>query len=187
MLRYRGKLSAELDLRSPGDVDILRGLVRQADVFSQGYRPGTLASRSLSPEELAAIRPGLVYVSLCAFGHTGPWASRRGFDTVVMANERSASHGSLRWQGIDVNHQYSKGLHAERLLRESVPQYPDARLALAQVLVNRGAGLEAVAELNAYLKSAGANPDKKQAVQNWMNRITQAQGQTTDKNSKPTS
>src|SRR5439155_17676389 len=78
-----GKLSAELDLRSPGDVDILRGLVRQADVFSQGYRPGTLASRGLSPEELAAIRPGLVYVSLCAFGHTGPWASRRGFDTVV--------------------------------------------------------------------------------------------------------
>ncbi len=78
-----GKLSAELDLRAPGDVDILRGLVRKADVFSQGYRPGTLASRGLSPEELAAIRPGLVYVSLCAFGHAGPWASRRGFDTVV--------------------------------------------------------------------------------------------------------
>src|SRR5229473_549729 len=78
-----GKLSAELDLRAPGDVDILRGLVRKADVFSQGYRPGTMASRGLSPEELAAIRPGLVYVSLCAFGHAGPWASRRGFDTVV--------------------------------------------------------------------------------------------------------
>jgi crotonobetainyl-CoA:carnitine CoA-transferase CaiB-like acyl-CoA transferase len=78
-----GKLSAELDLRTPGDLDILRGLVRQADVFSQGYRPGTLASRGLSPQELAALRPGLVYVSLCAFGHTGPWASRRGFDTVV--------------------------------------------------------------------------------------------------------
>jgi crotonobetainyl-CoA:carnitine CoA-transferase CaiB-like acyl-CoA transferase len=78
-----GKLSAHLDLRDSGNVDILRGLVRNADVFSQGYRPGTLASRGLSPEELAAIRPGLVYVSLCAFGHTGPWASRRGFDTVV--------------------------------------------------------------------------------------------------------
>jgi crotonobetainyl-CoA:carnitine CoA-transferase CaiB-like acyl-CoA transferase len=78
-----GKLSAELDLRTPGDVDILRELVRKADVFSQGYRPGTLANRGLSAEELAAIRPGLVYVSLCAFGHTGPWASRRGFDTVV--------------------------------------------------------------------------------------------------------
>jgi len=78
-----GKLSAELDLRAPGDLDTLRGLVRQADVFSQGYRPGTLANRGLAPEELAAIRPGLVYVSLCAFGHMGPWASRRGFDTVV--------------------------------------------------------------------------------------------------------
>ncbi len=78
-----GKLSAQLDLRAPGDVETLRGLVREADVFSQGYRPGTLASRGLSPEELAALRPGLVYVSLSAFGHAGPWASRRGFDTVV--------------------------------------------------------------------------------------------------------
>ena len=45
--------------------------------------PARWAARGLSPEELAAIRPGLVYVSLCAFGHAGPWASRRGFDTVV--------------------------------------------------------------------------------------------------------
>ncbi|MGA3400593.1 MAG: CoA transferase [Acetobacteraceae bacterium] len=78
-----GKLSAHLDLREQRDVDTLRGLVREADVFSQGYRPGTLGGRGLSPEELAAIRPGLVYVSLCAFSHAGPWASRRGFDTVV--------------------------------------------------------------------------------------------------------
>ena len=78
-----GKLSAELDLRDPSNVDILRGLVSKADVFSQGYRPGALANCGLSPEALAAIRPGLVYVSLCAFGHAGPWASRRGFDTVV--------------------------------------------------------------------------------------------------------
>lgn len=78
-----GKLSAQLDLRQPANVDTLRDLVRQADVFSQGYRPGTLGARGLSPEDLAAIRPGLIYLSLCAFGHTGPWASRRGFDTVV--------------------------------------------------------------------------------------------------------
>jgi crotonobetainyl-CoA:carnitine CoA-transferase CaiB-like acyl-CoA transferase len=78
-----GKLSAQLDLREQRDVDTLRRLVRDADVFSQGYRPGTLGGRGLSPEELAAIRPGLVYVSLCAFSHAGPWASRRGFDTVV--------------------------------------------------------------------------------------------------------
>jgi crotonobetainyl-CoA:carnitine CoA-transferase CaiB-like acyl-CoA transferase len=78
-----GKLSAQLDLRDAAQVDILRGLVGEAHVFSQGYRPGTLAGRGLAPEELARIRPGLVYVSLCAFGHQGPWASRRGFDTVV--------------------------------------------------------------------------------------------------------
>ena len=52
-------------------------------MFAQGYRPGTLGNRGLSPEELAKLRPGLVYVSLCAFSHVGPWASRRGFDTVV--------------------------------------------------------------------------------------------------------
>jgi crotonobetainyl-CoA:carnitine CoA-transferase CaiB-like acyl-CoA transferase len=78
-----GKLSARLDLRQQGDLETLRGLVREADVFSQGYRPGTLGNRGLSPEELARLRPGLVYVSLCAFGHKGPWAPRRGFDTVV--------------------------------------------------------------------------------------------------------
>jgi crotonobetainyl-CoA:carnitine CoA-transferase CaiB-like acyl-CoA transferase len=78
-----GKLSAHLDLRERRDLDILRGLVRDGDIFSQGYRPGTLGGRGLSPEELITLRPGLIYVSLCAFSHAGPWASRRGFDTVV--------------------------------------------------------------------------------------------------------
>ena len=80
-----GKLSAHLDLRDEHDLETLRGLLRQSDVFSQGYRPGTLAGRGLSPEALAAIRPGLVYLSLSAFGHTGPWAALRGFDTVVQS------------------------------------------------------------------------------------------------------
>jgi crotonobetainyl-CoA:carnitine CoA-transferase CaiB-like acyl-CoA transferase len=78
-----GKLSAHLDLREPKDLETLRGLVRDADVFSQSYRPGTLGKRGFSPEALAQLRPGIVYVSLSAFSHVGPWASRRGFDTVV--------------------------------------------------------------------------------------------------------
>ena len=78
-----GKLSARLDLREEKDRETLRGLVREADVFSQGYRPGTLGSRGFSPEALAEMRPGIVAVSLCAFSHAGPWASRRGFDTVI--------------------------------------------------------------------------------------------------------
>ena len=78
-----GKLSSNLDLREQRDLETLRGLVRESDVFSQGYRPGTLGTRGLSPQELAQLRPGIVYVSLSAFSHVGPWASRRGFDTVV--------------------------------------------------------------------------------------------------------
>jgi crotonobetainyl-CoA:carnitine CoA-transferase CaiB-like acyl-CoA transferase len=78
-----GKLSAQLDLRQPGDLDTLLGLIGETDVFSQGYRPGTLADRGLSPEALAELRPGIVFVTLSAFSHVGPWASRRGFDTVI--------------------------------------------------------------------------------------------------------
>ena len=78
-----GKLSAQLDLRDPQQLATLKDLARETDVFIQGYRPGTLSDRGLSPEELAKARPGLVYVSLSAFSQVGPWASRRGFDTVV--------------------------------------------------------------------------------------------------------
>src|SRR5665213_3630762 len=78
-----GKLSAQLDLRDPKQLATLKDLARETELFIQGYRPGTLSDRGLAPEELAKARPGLVYVSLCAFSHVGPWASRRGFDTVV--------------------------------------------------------------------------------------------------------
>ena len=78
-----GKLSAYLDLRDEKDREVLRGLVRECAVFSQGYRPGTIAGRGFSPEALAEMRPGIVAVSLSAFGHEGPWSSRRGFDTVI--------------------------------------------------------------------------------------------------------
>jgi crotonobetainyl-CoA:carnitine CoA-transferase CaiB-like acyl-CoA transferase len=80
-----GKLSAHLDLREEKDKAILRGLIRDADIFSQGYRPGTLGGRGFSPEALAQMRPGIIAVSLSAFGHVGPWASRRGFDTVIQS------------------------------------------------------------------------------------------------------
>ena len=80
-----GKLSAKIDLRQPADVEKLRDLVRESDVFCQGYRPGTIASRGFSSEELAKLRPGIVAVSLSAFSHAGPWSGRRGFDTAVQA------------------------------------------------------------------------------------------------------
>ena len=95
-----GKLSAHLDLRQPKDLETLKGLVRETDVFSQGYRPGTLGGRGLSPEELVKLRPGLVYVSLCAFSHVGPWASRRGFDSLVQT-ATGFNHAEGQAAGVD--------------------------------------------------------------------------------------
>jgi len=78
-----GKLSALLDLRKPDELETLRTLLREADVFSQSYRPGTLAARGFSPADAARVRPGIVCVSLSAWGDAGPWRNRRGFDSIV--------------------------------------------------------------------------------------------------------
>jgi crotonobetainyl-CoA:carnitine CoA-transferase CaiB-like acyl-CoA transferase len=78
-----GKLSAHLDLRTAAGVETLRSLLREADVFSQSYRPGALAARGFSPAQAAQLRPGIVYVTLSAWGTEGPWRDRRGFDSVV--------------------------------------------------------------------------------------------------------
>jgi crotonobetainyl-CoA:carnitine CoA-transferase CaiB-like acyl-CoA transferase len=79
----RGKRTAHLDLRDTDARTRLDSLIRGADVFVQGYRPGTLAARGYAPERLASLRPGMVCVSLAAYGFSGPWAARRGFDSLV--------------------------------------------------------------------------------------------------------
>ncbi|XVQ88114.1 CoA transferase [Microbispora siamensis] len=76
-----GKRSCHIDLRS--EADKLRELVRQADVVIQAYRPGALRARGFGPDDLAALRPGIVCVDISAYGTRGPWASRRGFDSLV--------------------------------------------------------------------------------------------------------
>lgn len=79
----RGKLQTHLDLTMPGDRDRLAGLAREADVFVQGYRPGAIAAKGFAPERVAELSPGIVCVSLSAWGHAGPWSGRRGFDSLV--------------------------------------------------------------------------------------------------------
>ena len=78
-----GKLAAHVDLRTAAGIETLRGLARQADVFSQSYRPGSLAGRGFSADALAKLRPGIVCVNLSAWGESGPWRGRRGFDSIV--------------------------------------------------------------------------------------------------------
>ena len=79
----RGKLSALADLSMPDGSAALRRLVGDADIFLQAYRPGSLAGRGFGPADVAGLRPGIVYGSLSAYGDLGPWASRRGFDSLV--------------------------------------------------------------------------------------------------------
>jgi hypothetical protein len=79
----RGKLSTFLDLKTDSGRDAMRALLADTDVFLQGYRPKALAKLGFSPHDIATIRPGIVYASLSAYGQTGPWAERRGFDSLV--------------------------------------------------------------------------------------------------------
>ena len=79
----RGKFSCFLDLRSEEGRARFRELLAGADIFAQGYRPGALSVLGFSPEQAAEISPGIIAVSLSAYGHGGPWAGRRGFDSLV--------------------------------------------------------------------------------------------------------
>lgn len=79
----RGKLSAHLDLKQAEGRATLESLLCRADVFVQGYRPGGMRSLGFGPDQAARIRPGIIYASLSAYGAGGPWAGRRGFDSLV--------------------------------------------------------------------------------------------------------
>jgi crotonobetainyl-CoA:carnitine CoA-transferase CaiB-like acyl-CoA transferase len=78
-----GKRSCYLDLKSADGVARLEGLVRGADVFSQGYRPGILSGLGFGPEDLAKIRPGIVSLSISCFGADGPFSHRAGWEQVA--------------------------------------------------------------------------------------------------------
>ena len=97
----RGKLSSFADLKTGQGVAALRGLLAGADIFSQGYRPQALAALGFAPEEAAALSPGLIYVSLSAYGRAGPWAGRRGFDSLVQC-ATGFNHAEARAAGLHV-------------------------------------------------------------------------------------
>jgi len=81
----QGKRSTLLDLAAAADRATFQELLASADVLVAGYRPGALERLGLSPEELRERHPGLVVASVSAWGGSGPWASRRGFDSIVQA------------------------------------------------------------------------------------------------------
>jgi crotonobetainyl-CoA:carnitine CoA-transferase CaiB-like acyl-CoA transferase len=96
----RGKLTTLVELKSEAGRAQLRELLKGADIFSQGYRPRALAALGFAPEDAANINPGIVYVTLSAYGHAGPWAERRGFDSLVQTTT-GFNHAEGQAAGID--------------------------------------------------------------------------------------
>ncbi len=88
-----GKRCARLDLRQARDRDTWEGLLRSADVLVHGYRPGALEGLGLGEARRRALRPGLIDVSLDAYGGQGPGQGRRGFDSRVQMSSGIASAG----------------------------------------------------------------------------------------------
>lgn len=79
------KRSATLDLALPDDRATFESLIAESDIVLDAYRPGSLPGRGYDKAALAGLRPGLVHVDLDTFSRSGPWAARRGYDSLVQA------------------------------------------------------------------------------------------------------
>ncbi|WP_276302155.1 CaiB/BaiF CoA transferase family protein [Halorussus lipolyticus] len=78
-----GKRSVELELKSEAGKQALYDLAEEADVFVQNYRPGTAERLDVDYDAIRERNPGIVYCAISAFGQTGPWSERRGYDLLV--------------------------------------------------------------------------------------------------------
>ncbi len=95
-----GKRCAYLDLKSPEGLSHLQDLLSQADVFIHGYRPGALDALGLGKAKRDELAPNRVEVTLDAYGWKGPWATRRGFDSLVQMSAGIAYAG-MEWTNAD--------------------------------------------------------------------------------------
>ncbi|TXS51125.1 CoA transferase [Streptomyces sp. t39] len=132
-----GKRSALLDLARRADRAAFEELLASADVVLTGYRPGALDRFGLTPQALAGRRPGLVVARLSAWGRHGPWAGRRGFDSLVQAASGIAleegdatSPGALPAQALDHGTGY---LLAAGVLRSLTDQHTAGGARLVEV------------------------------------------------------
>ena len=107
----RGKRSMLLDLKSAAGQSVLHDLLRWSDVLLQNFRPDAAAHLHVTYDEVRAIRPDLVYVTVSAFGAPGPWTGRPGYEVQAQAASglRYASQGRPRGQPFAVN-DYGTGL-----------------------------------------------------------------------------
>jgi crotonobetainyl-CoA:carnitine CoA-transferase CaiB-like acyl-CoA transferase len=91
-----GKRCAPLDLRAASDRGTLERLISETDVLVHGYRPGALDAFGFGAARRRALNPALIDVSLDAYGWTGPWRDRRGFDSLMQMSVGIADAGMRR-------------------------------------------------------------------------------------------
>ena len=151
-----GKRCARLDLQVPADRAVFEGLLRDADILLHGYRADALEHLGFGDERRRQLAPGLIDVCLNAYGWSGPWHNRRGFDSLVQMSSGIAEAGQ-RWQHSDkptplpvqaLDHAtgYLLAASAIRLLTERLAngRGGSARLSLAgtaKLMVEHGPGI----------------------------------------------
>lgn len=91
-----GKACAGLDLRLAADRGRFERLLSEAHVLVHGYRPGALAGLGYDEERRRSLNPHLTEIALCAYGWSGPWRARRGFDTIVQMHTGLAQEAMHR-------------------------------------------------------------------------------------------
>jgi hypothetical protein len=139
-----GKRCARLDLRRHPDRALFEQLIAEADLFIHGYRPEALAALGYGDDACRALNPGLIDVRLDAYGWSGPWRNRRGFDSLVQMSTGIAAAG-MEWrraaqpvplpvQALDHATGYLMAAAAARglALRASKGEATSARLSLAR-------------------------------------------------------
>jgi len=95
-----GKRCARLDLKCSKDRSTFETLLSNADILIHGYRPGALVHLGFDTVKRRTVAPGVIDVCLDAYGWSGPWASRRGFDSLVQMSAGIADTG-MRWRNAD--------------------------------------------------------------------------------------
>ena len=95
-----GKRCARLDLKQTADRQVFESLLKGADILFHGYRADALEQLGYTTGKLQALAPGLIDVSLNAYGWSGPWRNRRGFDSLVQMSSGIAEAG-MAWKHAD--------------------------------------------------------------------------------------
>jgi crotonobetainyl-CoA:carnitine CoA-transferase CaiB-like acyl-CoA transferase len=154
-----GKRCAFLDLRNPGSLEQLKTLLAEADVLVHGYRPGALEGLGLGEALRDQLAPNRIEVTLDAYGWTGPWAGRRGFDSLVQMSAGIAATGQdwakadkptpLPVQALD---------HATGYLMAAAALSALTSAALGQPVANAQLSLARTAELLTAMTEAPSGP-----------------------------